>query len=104
MPSTHVGLWLLEDQEASSALVEDTMEHLVEDHLRQPVGNRRYGSQHQLIGQHTGRHSTCHRKERNSFALNALPLLPHQLGDMRNLHDRIWFNDSKEVLFEQVVV
>lgn len=40
--STYVHLWLIEDEQATSTLVQDTMQDLVKDHLRQSVHESGY--------------------------------------------------------------
>ena len=40
----------------------------------------------------------------DSLSLNTLPLLPHQLRDVRNLDRRVRLDDAQEVLLEEVVV
>lgn len=41
---THIRLGLLVDQQTSAALIEDAVEHLVEDHLRESAIEQRRGN------------------------------------------------------------
>lgn len=52
---------------------------------------------------HTKSHDTWKQKG-YALRLNALPLLPHELRDMRNLDGRVRLDDPEEVLLEEVVV
>ena len=89
--NTYIRLRLLEDEKTAPALIEHAMEHLVQDHLRQPV----------LAGRRDVSNGIGHVYGGGGvLKLDSLPVLTNLLRDVLNLDDRVRLYDPQEVLLQ----